>query len=186
MRKITNVVLLLLFLNSCIPIRIAPNISDYKVVKGKRFKRGLPKKTTFVFEDPKEANEFYNYVNIKYDLEDYYVDVEVPFEIDGDEYFFSFYEVEIQDKALNLVPLVFDVAANATLQNEDFETYAANEDTTILRNGNWYIVIEVFSKMEKDCLHEDSTSRPIVLPYLRALKEEYISTHNYNEVVFKN
>lgn len=78
------------------------------------------------------------------------------------------------------------MAANATLQNDDFETYATNEDTAILRNGNWYIAIEVFSETEKDCLHEESEARDIVLPYLRALKKEYLSTHNYNEVVFKN
>ncbi|MDT0606264.1 hypothetical protein [Croceitalea rosinachiae] len=186
MRKFFCIFLGLLFLHSCIPIRIAPNISDYKVVRGKRFKRGLPKKTTFIFEDPKEANQFYEYVNIKYDLEDYYVDVQVPFKVGEKEFFFSFYEVEKQNKAVNLIPLVFDVAANATLQNEDFETYAANEDTTILRNGQWYIAVEVFSDEEKDCLHEDSDSRDIVLPYLRALKNEYLSTHNYNEVVFKN
>jgi len=186
MRKFAAILLGLFFLNSCIPIRIAPNISDYKVVKGKRFKRGLPKKTTFIFEDPKEANQFYEYVNIKYNLEDYYVDVQVPFEVDRKEFFFSFYEVEINDKMINLFPLVFDVAANATLQNEDFETYATNEDTTILRKGNWYIAIEVFSATIKDCLHEESEERDIVLPYLRALKNEYLSTHNYNEVVFKN
>ena len=186
MRKFFSIFLGLLFLNSCIPLRIAPKISDYKVVKGKRFKKGLPKKTNFIFEDPKDANHFYEYVNIKYDLEDYYVDVQVPFKIEEKEFFFSFYEVEIQDKALNLFPLVFDVAANATLQNDDFETYATNEDTTILRSGNWYIAIEVFSETEKDCLHEESASRDVVLPYLRALKKEYLSTHNYNEVVFKN
>lgn len=186
MKKFTTICLGFLLLTSCIPIRIAPNISDYKVVKGKSFKRGLPKKTTFVFEDPKEANQFYDYINIKYDLEDYYVDVQVPFKIEEEEFFFSFYEVEIQDKALNLFPLVFDIAANATLKNEDFETYAANEDSTILRNGNWYIVMEVFSATEKDCLHEESDSKDVVLPYLRALKDEYLSTHNYNEVVFKN
>lgn len=186
MRKFCSIFLGLVFLNSCIPLRIAPNISDYKVVNGKRFKRGLPKTTTFVFEDPKDANAFYEFINIKYDIKDYYVDVQVPFNIEEKEFFFSFYEVEIQDKAVNLFPLVFDVAANVTLQNEDFETYATNEDTTILRNGNWYIAIEVFSANEKDCLHEESEARDIVLPYLRVLKNEYLSTHNYNEVVFKN
>ena len=186
MKKFTSIILGLLVLNSCIPLRIAPKISDYKVVEGKRFKNGLPKKTTFVFEDPKEEGEFYEFIDTKYDLDDYYVDVQVPFEVNGAKFFFSFYEVEIKDKALNLFPLVFDVAANATLQNEDFETYTANEDNSILRNDNWYIVVEVFSDTEKDCLHENSVSREDVLPYLRVLKEEYLSTHNYNEVVFKN
>lgn len=186
MKKLTLVILGVLFLNSCIPIRVAPNITDYKLAKGKGFKKGLPQKTTFIFEDPKEAGEFYDYVNTKFNLLDYFVDVEVPFEIDGKDYFFSFYEVEKTTNTINLFPLAFDVAANAALKNENFETYATNQNTTIIRNGNWYIAIEVFNVTDKDCLHEDSKSRAIVLPYLRSLKQEYLSTNNYNEVVFKN
>lgn len=60
------------------------------------------------------------------------------------------------------------------------------EDVHSSRIGNWYIAIEVFSSTEKDCLREDSISKDVVLPYLRNLKQEYISTHNYNEAVFKN
>jgi len=186
MRKISTIALGLLVLNSCIPIRIAPSISDYKLTKGKRFKKGLPEKTIFAFEDPKEANEFYNYINTKFDLDDYHVDVEVPFIIDDKEYYFSFYEVEIPNKSISLFPLIFDVGANVALGNDEFEPYAMNNSDGITRVGYWYIAIEVFSATEKDCLHEDSKSRAIVLPYLRSLKEEYLSTHNYNEVVFKN
>lgn len=186
MKKVVTLALGLFVLNSCIPVRIAPSISDYKLTKGKRFKKGLPKKTLFIFEDPKAAGEFYNYINTKYNLEDYYVDVEVPFSVDGKSYFFSFYEVDKKSKAISLLPLIFDIGANAALGNEDFETYTATEDTSIIRADSWYIGIEVFNATEKDCLHEDSVSREVVLPYLRALKEEYLSTQNYNEVVFKN
>ena len=180
MRKITLLALGLLFLNSCIPIRIAPSISDYKLTKGKRFKKGLPEKTIFAFEDPKDADAFYNYINTKFNLEDYYVDVEVPFTIEGDEYFLSFYEVEIPSKTLNLLPMMLDAALIAS------DSDAILTDSYESRKGNWYIAIEVFSASEKDCLHEDSQSRAEVLSYLRAIKEEYLSTHNYNEVVFKN
>lgn len=180
MRKIITIALGLLVLNSCIPIRIAPSISDYKLTKGKRFKKGLPEKTVFAFEDPKEADAFYNYINTKYQLEDYYVDVEVPFKIENKEYFLSFYEVEIPSKTLNLLPMIFDAALIAS------DSDAILTDSYESRKGNWYIAIEVFNGTEKDCLHEDSQSRAIVLPYLRSLKEEYLSTHNYNEVVFKN
>ena len=140
----------------------------------------------FAFEDPKDADAFYNYINTKYQLEDYYVDVEVPFKVEGKEYFLSFYEVEIPSKSISLFPLIFDVGANVALANDEFEPYAMNNSDGITRVGYWYIAIEVFSETEKDCLHEDSPSRAIVLPYLRNLKEEYLSTHNYNEVVFKN
>lgn len=186
MKQLYTFLFLLLFLQSCIPLRIAPKISDYKTVPGKRFKKGLPQKTLFVFEDPKEAGEFYDYVNIKFDLQDYYVDVEVPFEIEGRAYFFSFYEIEKKDKAINLIPIIMDVTLNAALGNEDFETYAATDANTISRNGNYYIAMEVFSKEEQDCLHVNYDNHAEVLNYLRTLKEEYLSTHNYNEVVFKD
>ena len=60
------------------------------------------------------------------------------------------------------------------------------EDAYSSRVGNWYIAMEVFSDTEEDCLAEDSISREKVLSYLRKLKNEYLATDNYNEVVFKN
>ena len=52
------------------------------------------------------------------------------------------------------------------------------------RIGQWYIAIEVYSDTEYDCLMEKSLSREAVLKYLRGLKREYLTTHNYNETVF--
>ena len=115
MKRIITTLLCVLLVQSCIPLRIAPTIKDYKVTKGKRFKKGLPKKNVFVFEDPKDADEFYNYINTRFQLNDYYVDVQVPFLIEDKTYYFSFYEVEIPTKTINLVPLMLDVAlAKAT------------------------------------------------------------------------
>jgi hypothetical protein len=181
MRKSLLLVFVLGISISCIPLRIAPNIKDYKLTKGKRFKKGLPQKTVFVFEDPKEANEFYNYINTKFQLDDYFVDVEVPFQIDGTNYFLSFYEVEIPTKTINLIPLALDGILN---QAADMDPVFDELHTS--RIGNWYIAIEVFNDQEQDCLSEGSVSRDVVLPYLRELKSEYLATSNYNEVVFKN
>jgi len=182
MNKVLLIGFVLLLQASCVPLRIAPNITDYKLTEGKKFKRGLPKKITFVFADPKEEGHFYDYVNTKFELRDYYVDVEVPFKIEGKDFFFSYYEVEIPTKTINLIPLLIDGVLN---QGVDFEEPLL-EDMHTSRVGNWYIAIEVFSTREKDCLHENSVSKSMVLMYLRNLKEEYLSTYNYNEVVFKN
>jgi hypothetical protein len=181
MKRIITTLLCVLLVQSCIPLRIAPTIKDYKVTKGKRFKKGLPKKNVFVFEDPKDADEFYNYINTKFQLNGYYVDVQVPFLIEDKTYYFSFYEVEIPTKTINLVPLMLDVAlAKATDMEPVFE------DAHTSRKGNWYIVIEVFNDTEKDCLSEASVSQQLVLSYLRDLKKEYLATDNYDEIVFKN
>ena len=181
MKRFLPTIFVLVLLSSCIPLRIAPNIKDYKLTQGKRFKKGLPKKTVFVFEDPKDANEFYDYINTKFQLNDYYVDVQVPFLVSGNTFYFSFYEVEIPTKTINLIPLALDVALS---KSADMDPIL--EDAYATRVGNWYIALEVFSDTEEDCLSEDSISREMVLSYLRELKNEYLTTDNYNEVVFKN
>ncbi len=181
MKRILSAVFVLLFLGSCIPLRIAPNIKDYKVTEGKRFKKGLPKKTVFVFEDPKNENEFYDYINTKFQLNDYYVDVQVPFSLDAKTFYFSFYEVEIPTKSINLIPLALDVALNKAADMDP-----VFDEVHTSRTGNWYIAIEVFKDNNGDCLSENSVSRELVLSYLRKLKNEYLATDNYNEVVFKN
>ncbi len=75
---------------------------------------------------------------------------------------------------------------NAALGNDEMDSIFSGEDATFSGVNNWYIAIEVYSDFEKDCLLMDSLSREAVLEYLRILKKEYLSTHNYNEVVFKN
>ena len=184
MRHILSILCLVLIIQSCVPIRVAPAIRDYKLKKGKKFKRSLSKRTMFIFEDPKDANHFYNYVNTKFQLGDENVYDDVPFLIDDEYYFFAFYEVDIPTKILNLAPAIFSATLNAALESEDDLDDVGGED--ILRTDNWYIAIEVYSDKEKDCLHEDSFSREPVLNYLRTLKKEYLTTHNYNETIFKN
>lgn len=62
----------------------------------------------FLFKDPKPANEFYTYINTKFQLNDINVYNDVPFSLKDKHYFFSFYEVEIPNKSINLVPLAVD------------------------------------------------------------------------------
>lgn len=79
------VVLLIVFMFSCIPLRIAPKIETDKVMVARKFKRKIPKQNAFIFEDTKDANEFYNYVNIKYQLDHNDVEFNVPFVINRDK-----------------------------------------------------------------------------------------------------
>jgi len=57
----------------------------------------------FICEDSKEAEQRCNFVNIKYQL-DINVKDDVPFEIEGVPYFFSWYEIEIPNKSNKLTP----------------------------------------------------------------------------------
>jgi len=183
MRTILFALVVLFSFHSCIPLRIAPKIEDHKITRGKKFKRSLSKRQMFIFENYKNEGHFYNYINAKFQLAHNNVYDDIPFLINGEQHFFAWYEVEIPDKALNLAPMLFNVAMSELLNNDDDEFIDAPE---VLRNGNWYLAIEVYSDNEKDCLAENTLSREAVLKYLRALKKEYLATHNYNEVVFKN
>lgn len=58
MNKISILLPSMAVLRSCLPIRITPHIENYRVTKEKEFKRSLPKREVFVFENPKAANEF--------------------------------------------------------------------------------------------------------------------------------
>ncbi len=123
-------------------------------------------------------------MNTKFQLNDENVYDDVPFLIKGNQYFFAFYEIEISDKTLNLVPGLTNALANKLANSEGDEEYFSGQD--VLRRQNWYIAIEVYSDSEKDCLNTNSFSRAAVLKYLSELKNEYLATHNYNEVIFKN
>ena len=185
MKRTLPLIATFFILQSCIPLRIAPSIEDYRLTRGKKFKRSLSKRKMFIFEDPKQAEHFYDYVNTKYQLNHVGVYDDVPFKTGSNQYFFAFYEVEIPDKTLNLGPAMFQLLVNSALGSEDpLENY--NGDDDMIRSENWYIAIEAYSDLEKDCLADDSLSREAVLKYLRALKKEYLATHNYNETVFKN
>ncbi|MEX0291610.1 MAG: hypothetical protein AB3N14_21080 [Flavobacteriaceae bacterium] len=168
-----------LFICSCIPLKTAPRISDYRITTGNEFEKGLSDRTMFLFQDPKDAGEFYDFVNTRFQLNHENVYDDVPFLLNGDQYFFAFYEIEQEDKMLNLFPALLTMA----LDPDDGEYFEGDE---ISRNGRWYLAIEVYSDAEKDCLEINSLSRAPVLEYLRSLKSEYLSTDNYDELVLEN
>jgi hypothetical protein len=168
-----------LFLFSCIPIRIAPVIKTDKLVIAKRFKRDLPRKYGFVFEDPKDANEFYKFINAKYNLG--FVDVasNVPFLIDNKRYFLSFYERERVTKTINVIPIAIDAGLESKGNSPILE------DAYTSRFGQWYLVLIVTDNELTDCLNPNYTNQARIIAHLRSLKEEYLTTHNYMETVLK-
>lgn len=168
-----------MFCFSCIPLRIAPNIKTDKVMVAKKFKRKLPKRYAFIFEDPKDANEFYYYVNTKYELNHLDVEYNVPFIAEGKEYFFSFHETEIPDKTLNLGLIFVDLI----LESKDWDPMFVDDYET--RKGNWYLVITVSDDAFNDCLKPNYNSREDILKYLRNLKMEYLTTSNYLEALLR-
>lgn len=177
--KRISISLVFLLYQSCIPLRIAPNIKTDKVMVAKKFKRKLPKQNAFIFKDPKDANEFYHYINTKYELQHHNVEFNVPFEINGTPYYFSFREVEIPTKTLNILPFFLD----ATLKSQNMEPMFQNVYTS--RIGNWYIVITITDEAFNDALSKANPNKAQIIEYLQNMRVEYFNTQNYLEALFK-
>ncbi len=177
--KHTLLLLMAIFLlSSCIPLRIAPTIKEDKIKLAKRFKRSLPKQYALIFKDPKDADDFYYFVNEKYKLNHEAVEDNVPFNIDGKEFSFSFYEVERVTSTINLLPMFIDAAIS---DNSD----PIFEDLYASRKGHWYLVLTARDAKMEDSLHPEYKDRDLVIKHLRDLRIEYLNTHNYLETALK-
>ena len=170
---------LILLMYSCIPLKIAPNIEGEKIVNAKKFKKDLPNFQGFIFEDTKNANEFYNFINAKYDLKHINVDSNVPIIINNKTYYLSFFERERITKTLNLIPIIVDAKLNENGND------AILQDLHTSRNGFWYIIITVTDAEIKDCLNANHPQNEVIIKYLKNLKNEYFSTSNYIEAYLK-
>ena len=165
--------LLILSIYSCIPFKIAPKIEGDKIVKAKKFKKNLPNSYGFVFEDTKKANEFYNFINTKYNLKHVNVDVNVPIIIDNTTYYLSFFEREKSTETLNLIPLAIDMSR----ENKGNDPILENLHTS--RSGFWYVVLTVTDNELKDCLKPSYPNQEVVVKHLKKLRTEYFTTSNY-------
>lgn len=179
--KKSAILLLAILISSCIPTKIAPKFKnqDYKVISARKFKKKLPRETSFIFKDPKDADEFYNYINTKFQLKDINVDNNVEFQINNNSYYLSFRETEIQDKSLNLPLVVIDAKREQNGNDPLFE------DNYVSRQGHWYLILTVYDENIENCLVDDHPMKSSILQYLKDLKQEYLTTHNYEELLFE-
>lgn len=178
--KTTTILLLAICLQACIPLSIAPKIEDYKVVKGKRFKRQLPKQQLFIFSDPKDAGEFYAFIDHKFKLDPDDLSQQIGFAVNGKAFSLTCYEVERSTQTVNFIPIIVD----AKLEDSDLSPMLEDHHTT--RVGTWYIALGVGNDETLDCLAEQHPDRQLLVEYLKALKDEYLYTHNYAELLLKD
>lgn len=169
----------ILCFTSCIPIKIAPSIEDHKIILAKKFKRDLPRLHAFVFEDTRDADEFYNFINAKYDLGFREVETNVPLFIGDQLFYMSFFEREKTTQFVNLIPMVVD----GILDSEGVDPIL--EDFYSTRNGHWFVVLTVHDPEFRDALAPDHKHRAIVIRYLDELQDEYFRSHPFREVSLK-
>jgi len=178
MNKFIGVILILLAY-SCIPLHIAPNIKGEKIVKAKKFKKNLPNFYGFIFEDTKNANEFYNFINAKYNLKHGNVESNVPIIINSNTYYLSFFEREKSTKTLDLIPIAIDMK----IQSNGNDPLLDGLYTS--RSGYWYLVLIVADSDLKDCLKPNYPKREEIVGHLKSLRNEYFTTSNYMEAYLK-
>ena len=165
---------------SCIPVKVAPSIQDHKIVLAKKFKKDLPSRYTFVFEDTRDADDFYHFINSKYDLKFRQVETNVPIEIEDQLFFMSFFERERTTQFINLIPMFVD----AVLSSEGIDPML--EEVYSTRTGRWYVAITVDDPAFRDALSPDHPQRHEVIRYLDHLRDAYFATPNYAELSLKN
>ena len=178
--KQLSYLLILLFISSCFPISIPPNLENGKLMEAKKFKRKLPNQYAYIFTDLKDANEFYYYLSAKFPpnkLGD--SEGNVPITIDNRNYYISFYETEKKSRLVSLLPIM----VNGLLDKEEGTEF--NEILTVARDGTWYIALTVSNKNFEDGLSPNSKDQKEILNFVKALHNEYITTHNYNSLLLK-
>ncbi len=153
-------------------MRVAPSIEDYEIKVAKKFKKKLPEKYAFIFEDPKEENEFYNYIKEKYNIENEYAWNNILVIINDKNYFLSFYETEKSTNYLNLFNAAAEVAVESAVTGEGTSSGQAKID----RESTWYWVVTVLDSETKDCLAPSYIHKKDVLNYLLELKYEYLNS----------
>ncbi len=168
-----------LFITSCIPIKNAPEIKDYKIVVAKRFKRDLPRKYAFVFEDSKNADEFYRFLYWKLGRLDTNIEVDLPFQVDKETFYMSFHERPKRSVTVNLIPVFID----AVLVSQDMESMLDGAYSS--EKESWYILITVSDSKLEDCLAPSYPQKREVVSTLKGFKDEYENTHHYIEAYLK-
>ncbi len=178
--KYLSLFLCALCLVSCIPLQIAPNFDGGKIFPPKKFKKQLPQQYVYVFEDPKDANEFYNYMNAKFQIV-YDDDLgNIPVAVNSNTYYLTFYEVERATKTVNLLPMAVD----AGLEENGFSPVLESAHTS--RTGKWFIALTMTDDALQDALNPNYTFHQDVLSYADAMRNEYLNTVHYIEVYLKS
>ncbi len=169
-----------LLVTSCIPLSFAPNIEANTIKIAKRFKRNLPKQYSYIFEDPKEANEFFDYINTKYQLPG--IERKIPIWIDTKPYIMNFYERKKATRTVNIIPIMFDAA----LSSDDNDGLGLFNELYTSKRVKWYIIITITDLKGQDALSPKYAECKGVLMFLEAMQKEYLSTANYMEAYFRN
>lgn len=148
-------------------------------MKTKRFVKNLPLRYGFVFKDTKEANEFYQFVNIKLSGTNQWNVANLPFQVEGTNFDLSLYEVEKTTKTFNLLPFLID----ERLKEKGYAPLLSDFHNS--RRGQWYLLLTVRDDALFDGLSPKHPQYNAIVEYLEYLRKEYLNTNNYIDQFFQ-
>ena len=165
----------------CFPVAIAPDLTNGKIINGKKFKNQLPDRQSYIFTDSKNADEFYYYLRAKYQRQPDAVEDNVPVLIDGEQFYVSFYETGKSTKTVNIInPLVNEVMERNNIPG------VLNEETVRSYGDTYYIVLMVSDERFDDGLSENHPDYASVYNYVQKLQAEYLATSNYDQLFLQD
>ncbi|TVZ52123.1 hypothetical protein [Dokdonia sp. Hel_I_53] len=177
--KATLLLVLFLIVTSCIPTAIAPDLENGKIIRAKKFKRKLPNRYAYIFTDSKKADEFYHYINTKYNLNYQYVQSNVPVIINEKQFYISFYETDKKTQTINLIPILIDA------KRESNGNEAVLRDIYSSEWNRWYVILLITAENFQDGLNPSYSHYKEVKEFAESLKDEYYRTSNYNQTILQ-
>ncbi len=162
------------------PVKVAPNLKEGRILDAKKFLKKRKSGFVYVFQDPKKENEFYNYINTKFQTN--YDDEQgnIKITINKMPYYLTFYEVNKETKTINLIPILI----NSKLEEKGKAPLLKDAERSSIQT--WYIVLTVTDVFLEDSLAPSYSHRAKVLHYLEQMQHEYLTTSNYIEAYLRN
>lgn len=151
--------LLLFLVTSCITVKKAPKIEDYKILDGKQFqKRNFTENTAFIFQNDLKMIDFRSFLADRYQLSSFKRTMRIPVLIDSLPFELFVFTPEIKQQKVNFIGAII---------SKDPEDITMDEETFD------YVGISVSRIDDTDCLSERSIYHNLVRRYLEDLKDEY-------------
>ena len=164
--------------SSCLPLKIAPKVKTYKVVKTKRIVKGLSFRYGYLFFNPHSAEDFLHYVS-DYIRQDKSFPENQPFLLDDEVYFLSFYVPVKETQTLHLLPILGDELLESRGWPALFYPLYKTE------KHKDYVLITVHNAALEDGLDPNFKHRDRLIEALESWRKDYMNLPSSTEAAFQ-
>ncbi len=180
--KMRLIILLLFFLQSCIPINIVNEIETYKIIEAKpKSRKEIKKFTRYKFSNRSSIKAFYSFLKFKkkdvYEYKNkFYVSGELIVGSPDVDFIFRF--LDKKNKYFSIGSVLLNNALERKNNNDQSTTFNNGDDelfpVILYGDEQNFIEIQIVDKFKnKDYLSLDSENRKDLIRYLEELRKEY-------------